>query len=181
MIIKEDKEIKYIIEFTPDRKHVKVSGQISELVKDHKLTFVAVAPCDNRTSFSGSGLPHPNLKFGLENSPNVGSIMLTEHNTFSVEMQVPNSYYIGLGTLLIPPTIYFSYNNGYAIKKKQIQLCESIPYRSLTYPGSRKDPTFYSSFATLPVRGQEDIIRSSKYPSSIMKEYNQFWGLRPPV
>jgi hypothetical protein len=181
MVVKQNNEIQCIVEFSSDRKHVKISGRINEKVKDRKLTFTAVAPCDRRTSFSGSGLPFPSLQMGLEGSPNIGSIILSEHNTFSLEMQVPCSYYIGLGTLLMPPTVHFSWNNGYVTKNRNIELCESIPYRSLTYPGLRKNATFYSTFATLPVRGQEDIIQSGAYPYDTMREANKFWGLRPPV
>ena len=172
-------KIQYVIE--KKDHHVRIVGKVNENVKDLTLTFSASAPCDRRTSFSGSGLPFPNAEYAFDNSPNVGSIKLGQNNSFILEMSIPNSYYMGLGTILIPPTIYFTYNNGYAIKKQSVQICDSIPYRSLTYPSSRTSPSFYSSFSTLPVRGQEEILKSNKYPTDTMKEYSQFWGTRPPV
>jgi len=165
-------------EFSKNKQFVKVSGHVTEHVKDSILTFAAAAPIDRRTSFSGSGLPFPSAHFAFDNSPNIGSIKLGHDNTFSLELQVPASYYVGLGTLLIPPTIYFSYHNGYTIVRKNVKLCDSIPYRTLTYPGTRTGPAFYKSH--LPVRGQEEILRSSEFPSSTMKEYENFWGDRPP-
>ena len=169
------------IEVDPKKNYIKVIGKVNDNVKDKTLTFVACSPADRRTSFSGSGLPFPNADFGFENSPNVGSLKLDHNNSFILEMMIPNSYYMGLGTILIPPTIYFTYNNSIETKKVAIKLCDPIPYRSLTYPGSRTDPNFYSSFSTLPVRGQEEILKSNRYPSDTMKGYYQFWGTRPPV
>lgn len=173
-------KIQYVLEIK-DKNAVKIVGKVNENVKDATLTFSASAPCDRRTSFSGSGLPFPNAEQAFDNSPNVGSIKLGRNNTFILEMLIPNSYYMGLGTILIPPTVYFTYNNGYAVKNQSIKICDSIPYRTLTYPVSRVNCSFYSSFSTLPVRGQEEILQSNKYPSDTMKEYNQFWGTRPPV
>lgn len=174
-------DIQCKIVMSNNNKYTKIYGKVTEHVKDKTLTFAASSPCDRRTSFSGSGLPFPNAHFGFENSPNVGSLKLSDDNSFILEMQTPNSYYMGLGTLLIPPTVYFTYNNGYATKKVAVVVCDSIPYRSLTYPGSRVDPTFYSSFSTLPVRGQEEILKTNRYPSDTMKEYSNFWGTRSPV
>lgn len=172
--------MQFNIKFINGKQFVKISGRINENVKDNVLTFSAAAPADRRTSFSGSGLPFPNAKMALENSKNIGSIKVSKDNTFSLEMYTPNSYYIGM-THKIPPTIYFKYNNGYTVKNNSLKLCEGIPYRSLTYPEQRKDVAFYSSFGSLPVRGQEEILRSSGYPSDVMIEYDKFWGLRPPV
>lgn len=170
-----------VVELSTDKKYVKLLGKINEYVKDKTLTFVASTPYDRRTSFSGSGLPFPNSKFAFENSPNVGSLKLDKNNSFVLEMQIPNSYYVALGTVLVPPTVYFSYSNGYATKKNAIKVCDSLPYRSLTYPQGRTDATFYISYLNLPVRGQEEIIKTNAYPSDTMMEYDKFWGGRPPV
>jgi hypothetical protein len=169
------------IEFDAGKKYVKIMGKVNDEVREKTLTFKACSPADRRTSFSGSGLPFPSANFGFENSPNVGSLKLDQNNVFVLEMMTPNSYYMGLGTLLIPPTIYFTYNNRNGTQTDAVKLCDSIPYRSLTYPGSRTSPDFYSSYSTLPVRGQEEIIKTNQYPSDTMKEYSQFWGSRPPV
>lgn len=174
-------EISYVISFSQNKQFVKISGKVNEHVKDNVLTFAASTPPDRRTSFSGSGLPFPNAAIAFGHSPNMGSIKLGHGNVFSIEMQTPNSYYIGLGTLLIPPTIYFSYHNGYTTKQHRIKLFNGIPYRTLTYPGQRTSTSFYPSILGLPVRGQEEILRSSAYPCDTMREYEKFWGERPPV
>ena len=169
------------VEFSQDKRFAKLTGKVNEKVKENVLTFAAASPPDRRTSFSGSGLPFPSAQFAFDISPNVGSIKLGHGTMFSIEMQTPNSYYIGLGTLLVPPTIYFSYNNGYTMKQKSVKLYDGIPYRTLTYPAARKNTMFYSSMLDLPVRGQEEILHSSAYPCDTMREYEKFWGQRPPT
>lgn len=173
-------EIQFTINFLNSKQLVKISGKVNENVKDNILTFSAAAPADRMTSFSGSGLPFPNAQMAFDNSKNIGSIKISSDNTFSLEMYTPNSYYVGM-THKIPPTVYFKYNNGYKNKNISLKLFDGIPYRSLTYPEQRKDVAFYSSLWALPVRGQEEILRSSGYPSDVMIEYEKFWGLRPPV
>lgn len=168
------------LQFDDKKEIVKIQGYINDNVKDNVLTFMAASPPDKRTSFSGSGLPFPSAKFAFENTSNIGSVKLSSSNSFIIVMKVPNSYYVGLGSLLVPPTLYLSYNDGIKIKKANIKLCNYIPYRTLTYPNARQNSMFYKSFMTLPIRGQEEIIRSSEYPTN-KNEYANFWGLRPPV
>ena len=63
-----------------------------------------------------------------------------------------------------------------------IKLNNAVPFRLLTYPSpptsnSRKNSLFYDGRDNLPIRTQEDIIRSSAYGS---KMPNNFWGMKPP-
>jgi hypothetical protein len=83
---------------------------------------------------------------------------------------------MGLGSSIVLPTIYFSYNNGFVEKKANVVLINNIPNRSLTYPKERTGPEFYKSLGSLPIRSQETILRDSD-----KNIRGSFWSLRPPV
>lgn len=168
---------------TVENHDVIIHGRIMEKVVNNRIFYFAATPADRRMSFSGSGLPFANAKQAFENSPNHGSLEIDINNTFTIKLALPNSYYASLGTVLIPPTLYIQYNNGKQDRKITIKISDGIPYRMMTYPGAftmpRRDAQFYSD-ANLPVRTQEDILRSSGYPSHNKMDKN-FWGLKPPV
>jgi hypothetical protein len=102
---------------------------------------------------------------------------------FEFKIKSPGAYYVGLGSLYIPPQVHIkvcgsetqdSYNT--------IQLGDGIPYRTLTSPAPpgknpRDSPLFYK--LKLPIRGQETILRSSGFDPTKGVPDN-FWGLKPP-
>lgn len=161
-----------------------VFGKINEVVKNNTVYYAAANPPDYRATYTGSGLPFANQSQAFENSPNRGSVVLI-NNTFEIKLMYPNSYYIGLGSVLVPPSVQLEYET---IDGKQrtvtIKLSDGVPYRMLTYPSSytlpRKDSMFYSFGWKMPVRTQEQILRDSAYPS-INKMSGNFWGLKPPL
>jgi hypothetical protein len=160
-----------------------VKGTISDNVVDGRIRYVASAPIDRRSSFTGSGLPFANAQQAFDNTPNKGNIELRSNNTFEIKInEIPNSYYAGLGTVLVPPSVFIMYHDGNEIKKMCIQIAEPIPYRMLTYPMSntfaRKDAQFYAGGFELPVRTQEQILLDSCYDVHVPMKEN-FWGLRP--
>ena len=160
--------------------HVVFTGQIKDYVKGGKLTYAASAPADRRASYTGSGLPFPNASQAFDHTPNVGTVATDVNGRFTIQLpKMPNAYYTTLGSVYVPPTIYLTWNNGQVSKDRSVQLSEGIPYRKLTYPWQRNDASFYGSMWSLPVRSQEQVFRSSIYPSE--KEYEKFWGMRPPV
>lgn len=170
-----------------DNKNVVISGTIDDNVVEGKIQVMAACPIDKKSSYSGSGLPFASVKQAFDNTPNRKEFELSLHNKFEVEFMIPNSYYIGLGTVLVPPTVFLRYSNGDHHKVIQIQLCGSIPYRTLTYPisnehASRSGPQFYD--VNLPHRTQEQILRDSAYPKQDellkYKIPSNFWGLKPP-
>jgi len=149
------------------------------------VSFIAACPPDYRASYTGSGLPFANEKMAFDGTPNKGSVPLRSGNTFSVKITYPNSYYAGLGTVIIPPTLYLTYkdiNNEETIVS--IPVSKGIPYRLLTYPmqftKARKDCLFYSGGWEMPVRTQEQILRDSAYPP-LNKMADNFWGQKPPM
>ena len=136
-------------------------------------------------SKSGSGLPYANPLQAYENTPNKGVVPLV-NNKFEFKMYYPNAYYSKLGSEYISPQITFKIcRDGY---KKQdvhiIKIDNGIPFRMLTVPKAsqtnpRKNALFYKGKDELPVRSQEEILRSSGFPVKNITPPN-FWGLKPP-
>lgn len=176
----ETKTCKGEIIIANDQSSVTVRGQISDNVRNATIHYLASAPMDRRASFSGSGLPFANATQAFFKTPNQGSVQLKMNNMFEIEMSMPNSYYVGLGTVLVPPSLFLSYDNGIGMTKIKIQVAKSVPYRMLTYPMatsySRSGAGFYNGGFKLPVRTQEQILLDSAYP---MEEHADFWGLKP--
>lgn len=159
---------------------VVVEGVIEDTsnIKNKTIHYVAAAPADMRASYTGSGLPFTSPEMALQGSPNFGSVYLNDSKTFKISLKMPNSYYAGHGSVIIPPTLYLIYHdNANTEKNIAIVLRNSIPFRTLTYPNLRKSAMFYD--VRQPVRSQESILRASAYPEHAAEPSN-FWGLRPP-
>lgn len=164
---------------------VHVSGNLSDLsLSDSKLYFWAAAPPTRGISFSGSGMPYPNPLVAYDRSPNQGLVEV-KGGRFSFRMSYPNAYYVGLGSLYIPPHINFKVcKSGVEDTFFTVQLDEGIPFRTLTYPSPpsknpRVSPLFYSGTKLPDVRTQEAILRASAYPE-VNHMPDNFWGDRPP-
>ena len=157
------------------------------------VLYWASSPPNFRSSFSGSGLPYHSPEQAFDRSPNVGAVKSTDGN-FQFKVFYPNSYYIGLGSLYVPPQVHIKVCiPGEQSEYQTIKISQGIPYRTLTHPGvqssnPRNNSLFYDN-KNLPIRSQEEILRDSAYPShGISGEKvvevsipNNFWGLRPPV
>jgi hypothetical protein len=169
------------ISVSKDRQDCQVSGFINENVLNNKLFYDVAAPANNTFSYSGSGLPWPNQELAFS-AKNVGAVLLLEStpngekNKFTIRFKMPNSYYTDLGTVLVEPELYISYNNGFVDKQHVVHLWRGIAHRTLTYSKERKNCLYYAT--ELPVRDQETILRDSKY--NIDKDDND-WMLRPRV
>jgi hypothetical protein len=164
---------------------IEVTGQIEEKVKDNIVHFIAAAPPDHRASFTGSGLPFANQLQAFYNTPNQGVVTLNEQNMFKINLIIPNSYMIGLGSVTVPPTLYLQYftDNSNEERMINIKLSYGIPYRSMTYPmfpRPRQNVTFYDSQFYLPVRSQEQILKEAAYPTINYMPDNH-WGTKPPM
>lgn len=161
---------------------MRVTFTVNDVVDDNIINYIAASPPDYRTSYTGSGLPFFSYLQAFDNTPNKGEIQVTGMD-MSIDLMYPNSFYMGLGTVIVPPTLYISYvSNGKEVSKA-IPLSDGIPYRMLTYPMKftkpRRDVTFYDGTWDLPVRTQEQILRDSSYPATNHMASN-FWGLKPP-
>lgn len=158
---------------------LKVKGKINDHVKDNMIYYIAAAPADFRATYTGSGLPFYNQLQAFDNTPNKGKIKLDMMNNFEIDLMIPNSYYVALGSVLVKPMLYISYYNGNnELKTINIKLSNGIPYRFLTYPNEHKNVQFYNT--QLKIRSQEEILRSAGYPKiNIMPD--NYWGEKPPL
>ena len=164
---------------------IKITGKAVSTV--NKVMFWAAAPPTYGTSFSGSGLPYPDPIVAHENTPNRGSVNV-QNGQFTFTIKYPNAYYIGLGTLYVPPHVNVKLcesgapENSDLNKKVSLPLDEGIPFRTLTYPAPpskkpRVSPLFYCE-PWHGARTQEAILRSAGYPD-VNKMPDNFWGLKP--
>lgn len=162
-----------------------VTGKIQDDVKsDCEVIYIAAAPPDFRASFTGSGLPFHTQRQAFDNTPNKGILKLDGNNGFRLQVRYPNSYYAGLGTVIVPPSVYVIYKNKSGVENTiKIPVSKGIPYRLLTYPmqftQAREDAMFYSGGWEMPVRTQEQILRDSAYPA-VNSMASDFWGGKPP-
>jgi hypothetical protein len=167
-----------------DDTNVMIKGSlnmdIKKLLKGSRIFLkYSAANCPtNGASFTGSGLPFPNKEVAYENTDNTG-ILQVFGDVFSLNILKPNSYYVNHGKTLIRPHINFTFIDGNersVSNSYRIMLDDYIPYRSLSM--RREDVLFYD-VPNLPIRTQEQILRESSYTIN-KKEYNNFWGTRPP-
>jgi len=156
-----------------------VRGKVVSKTSNPTIVFWAANPPTYNNSFSGSGLPFPDPKSAYENTINKGAV-IAKNNEFEFKIHYPNSYYTGLGTVLVPPHVNFKVcESGSDERVYKINLGESIPYRTLTHPPQRKSPLFYEGKNTCPILSQEKILRNSAYPKRNHTPQN-FWGRMPP-
>ena len=163
--------------------NITIKGKVDTTSSNPTILYWASSPPNFNTSYSGSGLPYANPEQAYDRSPNVGAVK-AENGEFEFNIFYPNSYYVGLGSLYIPPHVHLKVCDGKNEKYHSIKISEGIPFRTLTYPAPpskkpRKCPLFYHN-PRLTVRSQEQILRDSGYPSE-NKMPDDFWGKRPPV
>jgi hypothetical protein len=171
-----------------DIKSCIIRGTINESVHKKQIGYTAAAPPHLNGSFSGSALPYPNQTVAFDNTPIRGIVQLDKNNTFEICCEIPSAYYVNLGSVLVPPQIYITYNNYFINKKEAVTIMNEIPYRTLTYHRSHKNVQFYDNIWKLPVRDQEQILRDSAYPScdlsttgNRISTATEFWKLKPSL
>lgn len=162
-----------------------VSGTVNSSISTNPTIFYwAAAAPDYRTSFSGSGLPYPNPEVAYSRTGNAGSVVAVDRH-FTFKIKYPNAYYVGLGTLYVPPHVNIKVVEPETSDKFiTLQIDDGIPYRTLTYPAPpsktpRISPMFYYEAPRADVRTQEQILRSSGFPETNRMPDN-FWGDKPP-
>ncbi len=143
------------------------------------IIYWSAAPATRGMGFSGSGMPYPNPDQAYDQTPNQGSTKMI-NGRFTIKLKSPNAYYVGLGTLYVPPTLHVKVCGDNTVH--HIPVGHGIPFRTLTYPAPpsknpRISPMFYNN-CDLPVRSQERILLDSAYRADVPMPDN-LWGLRP--
>lgn len=168
----------YSISTKVDGEDVHVNISFAGVFPDGGIVeYIAAAPVERRASYTGSGLPYASASMAFENTPNKGTASIV-NGYVKVTLRCPNSYYVGLGTVLVPPTLYLTYYVAGVHKQSNVLIGKGIPYRSLTYPASRSQASFYDNIQRLPVRSQEQVLRDSAFPEHAAVD---FWGLKPAL
>ncbi len=166
------------------RTDIKIVGKLEDSVSDKRIFYIAASPADHRSTYTGSGLPFANQVQAFESTPNIGVVELSSDNTFEIELMTPNSYIVGLGSVVVPPTLYLEYLDGERkVRRVQIKVSNGIPYRTMTYPmvpRPRSSVDFYDTQFYLPVRSQEQILLDSAYPRTNQMP-DSHWGAKPPL
>jgi hypothetical protein len=171
---------------------VSVILRVSPLPQNGRLAYAAAPPADSRASFSGSGMPFVNAKEALESkraSRGVANVELDGTFLAVLSSGMPGSYYSGLGTTLVPPSVHVTYldADGGRVRHVAPVGVESIPHRTLSYAPERKSAgsAFYQSKAAIDeVRPQDDILKQSAWKRdapSWASSSSAFWGGKPPL
>jgi hypothetical protein len=160
-----------------------VSGTVKSSTSDPLIVYWAASPPTYSTAYSGSGLPYPNPEVAYNRTSNSGAIR-AENRRFSFRIKYPNSYYVGLGSLYVPPHVHIKVcEPGMNDKYFSVQIDDGIPFRTLTYPAPPSNkPRLSAIFYHEPeqeARSQEQILYDGGYPETNTMPDN-FWGLRPP-
>lgn len=161
---------------------IRISGKVNDIIVDNKIWYLASSPADYMANYSGSGLPFANQQQAFYNTPNKGFVNAKCDGSFEIDLYLPNSYMVALGSVKVPPTLYIQYTNIHnETKIVPLDVSYGIPYRNLTYAKQRTDNSFYSSQFDNQVKDQWKILVDSSYPrkNSIMPENH--WGDKPPL
>ena len=151
-----------------------VEGKFKSGPWNGRVLYWAPVPAHHGASFSGSGLPFATPEHAFENTPNKG-VVSYRFRRFKFQICMPNAYYRMLGSVYVPP--HFVFKRETRAKLFNVVLDQRILFRSLTYPSLRVNSSFYGGRDQLPIRTQEEIIRSSHYGLPMPKH---FWGVKPP-
>lgn len=167
------------------RGEMTMYGRLPFIPVDRMVTYMAAAPVDSRSSFSGSGIPHANRDQAFYGTPIQGRVAVENDGSFAILNRVPGSFYVGLGTVLVPPVVFVSFKHPDAKSPEvlAVPVDRPVAFRFGTWPmqftRARDGPEFYKEEPSLP-RTQEQILRDSAYPADNVMPYS-FWGKKPPV
>lgn len=164
--------------------NVSLVGILNDYPDDGRIYYVAACPGETRSSWMGSGLPFQSKDQAFEGTPNIGYVVVQpDSRQFEISLIMPGSFYVGLGTVLVPPFVSLDFFYDKHKIQTVVPLGDPTPFRMLTYPmqftSPRDSSLFYKSQDVLP-RTQEQILRDSAYPID-QKMPDNFWGTRPPL
>ena len=167
--------------FAPPNVTVAITMPVSD---DDRIEYIASAPADHRTSYSGSGLPFQSETQAMDRTPNAGVIKGAAGSTQSITINWPNSFRDTRGWV-VPPALHLSWRQGGKQVSAVRYLGKGIHARGVTNHPSRcaTKAMFYAGTHELEVRGQEAVLRSGGYDGgpryAATSSPAEFWGDRP--
>lgn len=128
-----------------NKRRVECTITLEDADPNQTIRYMAAAPPDVRSSYSGSGLPAPNMHHAFSGGHVCGITSINISNIVKLTIPPPNSYWTECGMVLIPPTVYviYTHNNGKRALHKHILMEEVIPFRDIQHAPYRTDPVFY--------------------------------------
>lgn len=137
-------------------KNMHVRIEIPRGVDDNVVYFIAAAPADLRTSFSGSGLPYASIDQAFSNTPTKGIVRLS-NGAAEIDIAFPNKFY-SYQVLEVPPTLFIMYKVNGVVKYDHMKLAElDYPSRDIVHRGFK--PRDFTH-----VKTQEAYLRDTEYP-----------------
>lgn len=172
-----------VVRREPSSGLVKVVGRITGLgITPQRIAWRAAAPTTRGIGFAGSGQPYPNKEIAFANTPNSGVIESMD-GSFSIQLHgIPAGYYVGLGTVYVPPLVEFTSVSKQGGKRFEATLWindTAAPYRwiagapaTLRPEPDTEDATgramYYHGREQLPLfANQEAQLRAKGYPGDM--------------
>jgi hypothetical protein len=160
-----------IVQITGSRVNIQLSfwGNVGP-----SINYLAASPATRGMSFTGSGLPYPSQDVAFQNSSK-GNVELDINKKCMIDVNIPNSYYSATMEI-VPPTLWIWFTKDGKKMISSIKLCDSIQFRSLTYPTQRTSAMFYNNI--LPIQSQDKILLASAYGKNLIPSID-FWADKP--
>ena len=145
---------------------LEVAWTVSPQPGDGVVTYYAAAPATRGASFDGSGLPFANETQAFQGSATRGRATASVEGTYTAKIAMPNSYYAGLGTKLVPPALWVTYTSNGSTYEGSAKVADGIPFRTLSYPAQRTGPEFYAAQIPGTIMSQQALLYASAFPST---------------
>ena len=144
-----------------ERFDIDFNVKIHDIIDDGMVMFLASAPPDYGSSFTGSGLPFHSMDQAFERTPNTG-ILRADRGNVHIRLQNPNTFYSNVGLVRVDPTVFLMFRSDGHDRLIAVSLGCSVPFRDLTYDCRRNGPELYES--KFVVESQYDKIMKLNYP-----------------
>lgn len=121
-----------------------------------KLYYIAAAPADVRTTFTGSGLPFISVDQAFCGTPNSGVVDAPAKRVV-LELSHPNKVY-EMSVMCIPPSVFLMYTSNGEKQYHQVKLSDyAYPSRDVLY--TKQEPRDFTL-----VKTQEEYLLETAYP-----------------
>lgn len=134
-----------------------VTGTARPLPDDMQVRWMAAAPPDRRTSFSGSGLPFASQDQAFH-APQAGVQAVDPSGQYTIVLEAPNSFHVGASDHPVPPQVVVEWTSRGKSHSRTLSVAAA------TEPGrSLRRPCFDQESAFADVMGQEAYLISGQY------------------
>jgi hypothetical protein len=148
---------------------------------DGDVAYEMPMPASHITSFAGSGLPFPSASIAYNPSQRGVCTWQNGGYGFQAGAHPPNRYIDEEGGMQGPECILTYTSSGRPVTETvPVSGAEVVPHRRVTHHPDRTGPHFYDA-GRLPVRSQEQILRSNGYGREWPAAASSGWGSRPRV